>query len=411
MTKNHHSVDARYDSLTQPLHSIGPFVECSQEELLQEESEIMGGTIFKRRGRGEYRRGSQILQVEDLNLIAGRTTPVQSTNVSEDFRSLLTLPCMGGYSKVVNGEYREIGPGDIHLDLNNFGTKTRTHSSFAIVAVDQNRLERTMRAMTSSKGMGDFQKSIIWKENDSRRRRGGTGVLWSLIRFIDQLHKENKHLPAALGLSEQFYRALTISMLESTGTIEKIWSNQERRIRDWGKTLDNLVDYISANIYQDLTLTDLEEQSHYSARHLQNLFREKFDCTPMQFVRRQRLSTAMEKLQTADWDDTVTSISRDCGYRFTSNFSSDFHREFGVTPSVVLRASRQREKKERGGLRPDGRRSPVLTAALGCQLGRQQHLPDPADPSSALAAAEVLAIDATRSDNRRHMCQPYDRPL
>jgi len=106
------------------------------------------------------------------------------------------------------------------------------------------------------------------------------------------------------------------------------------------KTLDNLVDYIGINSHQNLTLTDMEEQSHYSARQLQNLFREKFDCTPMQFVRRQRLSTAMEKLQTADWNDKVTSIGRDCGYRFTSNFSSDFHREFGVAPSVVLRASR-----------------------------------------------------------------------
>jgi AraC-like DNA-binding protein len=60
----------------------------------------------------------------------------------------------------------------------------------------------------------------------------------------------------------------------------------------------------------------------------------------MQFVRRQRLSAAMEKLQTADLDDTVTTIARDTGYRYTSNFTNDFQREFGVKPSVVLRSSR-----------------------------------------------------------------------
>jgi AraC-like DNA-binding protein len=47
----------------------------------------------------------------------------------------------------------------------------------------------------------------------------------------------------------------------------------------------------------------------------------------------------MEKLQTADLDDTVTYSARDMGYRYTSNFSCDFQREFGVSPSVVLRAA------------------------------------------------------------------------
>jgi len=140
-----------------------------------------------------------------------------------------------------------------------------------------------------------------------------------------------------MGLSEQFYRALTIAILESRGEIENILKNQARRVNDRSETLDTLADYIRGNIRQNLTLTDLEEQSHYSARHLQNLFREKFNCKPMQFVRRQRLSSAMEKLQEGSWDDSVTSIARDCRYRFTSNFSSDFHREFGVAPSVVLK--------------------------------------------------------------------------
>jgi AraC-like DNA-binding protein len=52
----------------------------------------------------------------------------------------------------------------------------------------------------------------------------------------------------------------------------------------------------------------------------------------------------MERLQVADHDDTVTKIARECGYRFMSNFTTDFQREFGVTPSVVLRTSRMGAK-------------------------------------------------------------------
>ena len=111
--------------------------------------------------------------------------------------------------------------------------------------------------------------------------------------------------------------------------------------RGWNQGLDDLVDYIRANHQAGLTLTDLEEFSHYSARRLQVLFRERFACTPMQFVRQQRLRTALEKLQTASAAETVTSIARSCGYRHVSNFSADFQREFAVNPSVVLRASRR----------------------------------------------------------------------
>lgn len=147
-------------------------------------------------------------------------------------------------------------------------------------------------------------------------------------------------MPAALGLDDQLYRLLSLVFLESTGKIESAYRRWDGLAGKSRVILDDLVDYICANAHLNLTLTDLEKQSHYTARHLQNLFREKFDCTPMQFVRRQRLSMAMEKLKEAHGNETVTSIARDCGYRHTSNFTADFQKEFGFNPSAVLRSSR-----------------------------------------------------------------------
>ncbi len=48
----------------------------------------------------------------------------------------------------------------------------------------------------------------------------------------------------------------------------------------------------------------------------------------MQYVKRQRLCASMEKLQTADHNDTVTKIARDCGYSHMSIFAVDFKQEF-----------------------------------------------------------------------------------
>ncbi len=104
--------------------------------------------------------------------------------------------------------------------------------------------------------------------------------------------------------------------------------------------LDELIDYIRANVDSAITLADLRERSYYTARQLQYVFRERFDCAPMQFVKRQRLARAMERLRVPAIDDTVARIARDCGYHYASNFSTDFQRHYGIKPSVVLRSSR-----------------------------------------------------------------------
>jgi AraC-like DNA-binding protein len=161
-----------------------------------------------------------------------------------------------------------------------------------------------------------------------------------LFSYIDNLLGESAHLPEALGLQEQIYRLVALAIMQSTGSMELHLRRSASTIGPWNAKLDELVDYIRANIHLNLTLTDLEEHSHYSARHLQNLFREKFECTPMQFVKKHRLTKAMEALQTADEDDTVISISRTYGYRSSSSFTTEFRREFGINPSRVLRASR-----------------------------------------------------------------------
>jgi hypothetical protein len=57
----------------------------------------------------------------------------------------------------------------------------------------------------------------------------------------------------------------------------------------------------------------------------------------------------------------------------------------------------------------DRRCRPVLTAVIGCNLSREQCLPNPADTRSPIATTEVLAVDAAR---RRgwHVCQSGSCP-
>ncbi|MFM7548412.1 MAG: helix-turn-helix transcriptional regulator, partial [Cyanobacteriota bacterium] len=219
---------------------------------------------------------------------------------------------------------------------NNQGTLHTSYHSGISFSLDNRDLRRVGEIMFGYPGPA-------WNPNRAFCI-GGNGhlrakPLFSLFRHIGCICQEGSEQLQALSLDDQIYRTLTLIMISPEET-EK--HHAQSMLCDSRRSIfDELIDRIRANLNNAISLTDMQEWSHYSARHLQHLFREKFDCTPMQFVRKQRLHIAMEKLQIGNEADTVTSIARQCGYRFSSNFSNDFQREFGLPPSMVLRASRR----------------------------------------------------------------------
>jgi len=100
--------------------------------------------------------------------------------------------------------------------------------------------------------------------------------------------------------------------------------------------IDALVDWIHAHCHAPISLSDLEERSHYSRRSLQYAFKARFGCGPMQYLRRQRLWLARRRLAEPGPDSSVSSIASACGYLSLASFSRDFQRCFGIAPSRLL---------------------------------------------------------------------------
>jgi transcriptional regulator GlxA family with amidase domain len=71
-----------------------------------------------------------------------------------------------------------------------------------------------------------------------------------------------------------------------------------------------------------------------SSRHLLRLFSRHLACTPQTWLTEQRLLDARHLLQTAS---SVKQVAHTLGYRKVSQFSRDFRRRFGVSPSAVRR--------------------------------------------------------------------------
>jgi AraC-like DNA-binding protein len=331
----------KFASLPFPLGSTGSIQSLDPTTLFSEGKDFFGsGVHSSKKGSVRPQADARVIQVGKLKLLATRTTPCISIEEGAGF-STLSMSYAGDTHQYKDGRIiQTIEPGDIHLSPRTGGIANVGYFSGIICQIDHTRLKRTIRVMKGEDTRVNLEEPYVFQKKEADQEGAATRHLWSYLSYVDQVLRESEYLAAGLALDEQIYRLLALSVLQAGGALERVKKHLKSPTNKWTNPLDDLVDYIRSNTHLNLTLTDLEEQSHYSARHLQNLFREKFNCTPMQFIRRQRLSAAMERLQTCDHDDTVTKIARECGYRFISNFTTDFQREFGIAPSVVLRASR-----------------------------------------------------------------------
>ena len=96
------------------------------------------------------------------------------------------------------------------------------------------------------------------------------------------------------------------------------------------------VAHIEAHAHEPLTLEDIAAAAGMSGRGLQHAFRRTLDMTPMEYVRRVRLSAAHEELRSGT-AVSVSDVAKRWGFSSASRFAR-YHREhYGQNPAQVAR--------------------------------------------------------------------------
>ncbi|HEX3077719.1 MAG TPA: AraC family transcriptional regulator [Lachnospiraceae bacterium] len=111
------------------------------------------------------------------------------------------------------------------------------------------------------------------------------------------------------------------------------------RGNDHGVTIDivqNIIDYIETNLYEELTLTSIAGQFYLSISSLNNLFKTVCDMTIMEYARNRRLSLAGQELMTSNIH--IIDLAFKYGYETPEAFSKAFTRFHGFPPSFIRRA-------------------------------------------------------------------------
>ncbi len=87
-------------------------------------------------------------------------------------------------------------------------------------------------------------------------------------------------------------------------------------------SFEKVLGYIEENLYEDISLDQLASVAGYSKYHFLRLFKETFDMTPLEYVRRRRITESVRDL--ADTDEYISQIGYKHGFNSKENFTRAF---------------------------------------------------------------------------------------
>jgi AraC-like DNA-binding protein len=285
-----------------------------------------------------FRQKSASIAINGLKLAAGVCTPVR-VQVGENADATLLIPFAGSATSVVNDVTHRWQAGEHAMFLPGVaGWGETSVRSVLLVDLRAERLHAVARSMLGLAPDAPVEL-LLGRERTVDLHAGGLSfdrVFAHLCGLIDAYQGRVEALET-LGLDDQFHRHIV--MLLRPGIAAKEVVRREPRAR---RTLDPVCEYIVANLQGPLSLSDLERVGGLSRRSLQYAFWQRYACTPMQWIREQRLALARTLLLAAGPTDTVTSVSLACGFANLGAFSGYYLERFAEYPSDTLRQAAAR---------------------------------------------------------------------
>ncbi|MBQ8550319.1 MAG: helix-turn-helix transcriptional regulator [Clostridia bacterium] len=161
-----------------------------------------------------------------------------------------------------------------------------------------------------------------WSDGEQTLPPDGTFEYAALKVLMDELnslaHSDAPHIIQ----TSKFYEILS-----------QIYKNNPR-----DSAVYDIADYIVKNCEQDISLSRLSAQFHFSKNHIINLFKKAFSVTPVQYINNARFKKAEFLMEATS--EPLEHIAFSCGFQNYSHFYRQFIKRHGISPNDWRKAKR-----------------------------------------------------------------------
>lgn len=126
--------------------------------------------------------------------------------------------------------------------------------------------------------------------------------------------------------------------------MKRDYSKQTRLRLDYTARINNVVDFIQANLKSQFTLEQLASQANFSKFHFHRIFGSIMGETLNHFIQRVRVEKAAALL-ISNTKISITEVLLECGFSNSAHFSRVFKERFKVTPSKWRELGNEERKK------------------------------------------------------------------
>lgn len=270
--------------------------------------------------------------VNGLELAAAASSPMK-LGIKTPNETFLLVPFFGSTTLHIGTRQYQWGASDRALFLSNcdyrYGvTQTR---SVLIARIDLSKLRSTISCMIG----GEVRRETDFSPGEARLlnlKQNSIDFMVSfrhLCSYINSL-AASPGILEKIGVDDWFYRQLGCWLVpELVGGRQP---EQETSRRFMPSSIDAVCEAIRSRPTKPLTKTEMEKISGLSARGLQYAFLKKFDCSPLEWQKREQLDIAYERLCRGHEEVSITELSFELGFSSPSRFAAYYRSRFGVSP-------------------------------------------------------------------------------
>ena len=143
--------------------------------------------------------------------------------------------------------------------------------------------------------------------------------------------------PERVAVLESYMTILIVNILR------KVHSQNLSKNKEVTEVWKALTEFIDENLNQKLSLEDLAQNFFYNPSYFSRAFKQKFECSPVEYIARERSRKAAELLA-ANPQVTMDKIAEECGFGDKSSLYRAFEKFYGCSPSEYKKSILKRKK-------------------------------------------------------------------